>query len=59
MVTDNLSDFFEEAYTDHSCNLNIINKKVITVVQISEIFWFTVKFLFKRLIMIDILVPNN
>lgn len=38
MVTDNLSDFFEEAYTDHSCNLNIINKKVIIVVQISEIF---------------------
>lgn len=38
-VTDNLSNFFEEAYTDHKCNLNIIYKKVIiTVVKISEIF---------------------
>lgn len=50
-VTDNLSYSFEEAYTDHRRNLNIIYKNVImTDVKISEIFYFTVNFLLKCLI---------
>ena len=37
-VTGNLSDFFEEAYTYHGRDLNIVYKKVIRDVNISEVF---------------------
>lgn len=37
-VTGNLPDFFEEAYAYHRRGLNIVYKKVIWDVNISEVF---------------------
>lgn len=37
-VTGNLPDFFEEAYTDHRCNLSIVHQQVIGDVKIVKYF---------------------
>ena len=37
-VTGNCPDFFEEAYTDHRCNLDIVHQQVLGDVKIANYF---------------------